>query len=400
MSRFVRLIVLKAELVEVGGVDWSTRGLRVSTAPELAARLICPFDVRVDRIARLMNVEFVDHPYYTALELQVYDDAIHGSGMLAFLGRRDDRRVDYYPQAGLTLDPGMYDIGGGIGEWVETEIDPACFDVTPRGIHVDVRFTDAAGRLIEVRIDDRDGHERRPATLLAPVGSQVDQPSSLMLVYMHGFDLVRTSGSAPEIRVDGHQVAIGRLPAPKLHRRLLIKYASDIAVVRVNTAHVGPMPLAGAELLGRAELNRTKTGIAAVSAESGGHEARLALDPALPDLLAVPRGEVVDGTWQIGIDGSDGIVAGTWTVAVGEEVADLALEVTRGWLPHGLPLLMRIVTSVARVFRTWPTTYRWTAALAMKGEPAMTSRWQRTPRKGDRSYTRLTGRHARWSRRG
>jgi hypothetical protein len=364
------------------------------TAPELATQLICPFDVRLDRIGRLMNVEFVDHPYYTALELQVYDDAIHGSGMLAFLGRRDDRRVDYYPQAGLTLDPGMYDIGGGIGEWVETKIDPACFEVTPRGIHVDVRFTDAVGRLIEVRIDDRDGHERRPATLLAPVGSQVDQPSSLMLVYMNGFDLVRTSGHAPEIRVDGHRVAIGRLPAARLHRRLLIKYATDIAVVRINTAHVGPMPPAGVDLPGRVELNRTKTGIVAVSAESGGHEARLTLEPALPDLVAVPRGEVVDGTWRIGIDGSDSIVGGTWTVATGEEVADLALEVTRGWLPHGLPLLMRIVTRVARVFRTWPTTYRWTAALELNGEPAMTSRWRRTTRQRDTSYGRLTRRRA------
>lgn len=373
-----------------------TTAIAAAAARELiAAQPICPFDVRVDGIARLMNVEFVDHPYYTGLELQVYDDPIHGAGMLAFLGRRDDRRVDYYRQAGLTVDPGMYDIGAGIGEWVETKIDPACFEVTPHGIHVDVRFTDAAGRRIEVRIDDRDGHERRSATLLAPVGSEVDQPSSLMLVYMHGFDLVRTSGRAPVIHVDGHLVATGRLPGAWLHRRLLIKYASDIAVVRVNTAHVGPMPPAGAGLPGRVELNRTKTGIVAVSAESGGHRARLSLDPALPDLLAVPQGDMVEGTWRMGIDGSDSIVAGAWTVAAGEGVVDLALSVTRGWRPHGLPPLMRIVTTVARVFRIWPTTYGWTAALALKGEPAMTSRWRRTTREGDRSYARLTHRRGR-----
>src|SRR5450759_4416218 len=97
--------------------------LHPSTHALIPAQQTCPFDVRVDGIARLMNVEFPDHPYYSALELQVYDDSSHGSGMLAFLMRRDDRRVDYFRQPGLTVDPRMYDIGAGIGEWLETPID-------------------------------------------------------------------------------------------------------------------------------------------------------------------------------------------------------------------------------------------------------------------------------------
>ena len=40
-----------------------TTAIAAAAARELiAAQPICPFDVRVDGIARLMNVEFVDHP--------------------------------------------------------------------------------------------------------------------------------------------------------------------------------------------------------------------------------------------------------------------------------------------------------------------------------------------------
>jgi hypothetical protein len=64
----------------------------------------------------------------------------------------------------------MAQVGGELGEWRETAIDPARFDISPDGIDVDVRLTDMAGRVIEVRIDDRDGRRRHRGTLLARSG--------------------------------------------------------------------------------------------------------------------------------------------------------------------------------------------------------------------------------------
>ena len=44
-------------------------------------------------------------------------------------------------------------------------------------------------------------------------------------------DLVRRSGRAFDVRIDGRPVATGRLPAGWLHRRRLVKYTADPTVV-------------------------------------------------------------------------------------------------------------------------------------------------------------------------
>lgn len=125
----------------------------------VCASVLLPFDLRVEPIARFLNCELATHPIYDGLEVQWFDDEIHGTGMVAFLRRR------------------------------------------------------------------------------------ADQPRTMLVVYMTEFDLVRLSGGAPLVRIDGADAAIGRLPGQALHRRALVKYASDIVVARVDTAVDGGVPL-------------------------------------------------------------------------------------------------------------------------------------------------------------
>ena len=51
--------------------------------------------------------------------------------MAVLLRRRSDGHLDIYRQPGLTLDPEMAQVGGELGEWRETAIDPARFDISP-----------------------------------------------------------------------------------------------------------------------------------------------------------------------------------------------------------------------------------------------------------------------------
>ena len=62
------------------------------------------------------------------------------------------------------------------------------------------------------------------------------------------------------------------------------------------------------------------------------------------------------------------MVAGAWTARRRRDRAELELVVTRGWRPAGLPPLMAAVTRAAPVFRSWPTTYRWSATVDL-GDP-------------------------------
>jgi hypothetical protein len=363
----------------------------VAAAPLVARQLLCPFDLTVDVVDRMLNFEIADDPYYTGLEVQVFDDETHGRGMAVLVTRRKDDRVDCYRQSGLDLDPNDYEIGGGVGEWVETTISPARFEITPRGVDLHVAFCDRSGRLIELSIDDRSGRRRAPATMLAPLGAGIQRPTSLMLVWMRAFDLLRVSGREPEIHIDRNRVTTGKLPGEWLHRRRLIKYASDLGVVRLNAVSNASPTKVDTNAPGPVELDATGTRIVALTARGGGHTARFDLAPAVADLGGLRPGSAIEGTWRLAIDDTSHIIGGSWSAVRNADAVDLSLEVKQGWHPLRLPPLMRLVTTVARVFRDWPTTYRWHATIELGTEPTINARWERTTGERGQSYRRLSG---------
>ena len=353
-----------------------------------ATGVLCPFDLTIEPIARFLNCELVDDPVYDGLELQWFDDQQHGTGLLAFLQRKADRRVDFYADPALDLDPATFEIGGGIGSWTVTTFDAARLEVAHDGVVADVAFTDRDGRPIEIRIDDRDGRPRRPGTLLAPVGDGIDAPVSLLLVHLHGFDLVRRGDRPPVIRLDGRQPSTGALPGRALHGRELIKYAAPLDAIMLNRARDGEVPMvdsAGADPRIRFEAGR----IAALTAGEGHHRIRLELRPSFPDVAALADGQRVDGAWRILPTELPPLTGGTWTVARAGDRVTVEMEVTERWHPGPLPWLMRTVTTVVPVFKRWPTTYRWTATVMLDERPTMRSQWERTSSRDD-SYVRAT----------
>lgn len=376
--------------------------LRTSRASGLVpntATLWCPLRFEVTTIPRFLNAELQDHPVYDGIELQWFDDEVRGTGMLAFLSRRSDRRVDYYVQDGLTLAPADYQLGGGTGAWTATRFDEAHLDIEGDGVVASVRFTDVDGRVVEVVADDRAAGPSLGGLVLAPVGSAVHEPASLFLVLMHGFELVRQVGRAPRVRIDGSDVAVGRLPAARLHRRHLVKYAGPLTVGTVCHEQDGPLaPVdvsASSPVLGGARVEPSLDGqaVAALAAQTpdGTGRGRLDLDPPLPSLDALAPGRS-EGAWWVSLDGA--VITGGrwWAEREGDEVR-LGLDVTRRWKPSAtLPLLMRVVTRVLPVFRRWPTTYRWRATVTLGVTPSIRSRWERTARGDHRSYERATRR--------
>ena len=358
----------------------------VRTHAERGDDLVCPFSLRVDELACMLNFELADHPVYDGAELQWFDDDTHGTGMLVFLSRRDTGRVDYYLQSGLRVDRSGYGIGAGTGSWTEFEPEVARLGVTDHGVDAEVRFTDIDGRLIEVRVDDRDRRRRRPAGLLAPVSAAIERPVSLLLVWMPRFDLVRATGTPPIVRIEGVDVSTGQLPGMRLHRRHLIKYAAPVVTVELNRVPDDPT---SARCPDRQSVVDA-TGVREVVAEHAGHRARLVLDPALPDLAELDDGATTSGRWHLEIDRTR-LTGGTWSAArTGDDVA-AELDVDERWKPGRLPWLMRLVTTVVPVFRRWPTTYRWRGHLRLGVHPTLSGRWERTDSERGDGYRRATG---------
>ena len=350
--------------------------------------MLCPFDIAVDTIDRMLNFEIVGDAIYTGLEMQAFDqDPEYGQGVLAFLTRRDDDRAYVYRQPGLRLDPREFQVGHGVGGWTEAMLDPAHLDITDHGVVAALGFRDDADRRIEVSIDDRSHRRRRPGRLLAPFGVAVENPTSLMLAYMRRFDLLRRDGREFRVLLDGHPVRTGSLPGGWLHRRRLVKYAADIVVVRLNQAQDAPIRVLDSDHPGNVELGPDLS-IAGLTVKRGGHDVRLTLHPPLPDLLGLEVGAAADGAWDLDID--DLTINGRWWARRRDRQVDLVMHVTRGWKPTGLPPLMRMMTSVVRIFRTWPTSYRWVAAITLDPQPWISSRWERTDNQRGSSYRRLT----------
>ncbi|MDZ7675296.1 MAG: hypothetical protein U5K30_09535 [Acidimicrobiales bacterium] len=351
--------------------------------------LLMPFDLRVEPIARFMNCELADHPVYDGAEVQWFDDDVHGTGMLAFLSRREEGTADFYVQPGLRLDRSMFTVGSGIGSWQEHDFGDCRLEVDDDGVLVDVSFIDTGGRMVEIAVDDRDGRVRDRGSVLAPVSDGIERPESMLVVYMTEFDLVRLTGEPPVVRIDGTEVTTGRLPGQALHRRALVKYASGLVVARLDPHHDGAVTVVDPTAPGKVRLVAGGHAIEGMVAETAGVEARLWLSPPLPALTALLDGGQHVGEWVLDVAG-DRITGGTVTARrQGDHVA-VTKEVTRRWTPGRLPTLMQAVTRFVPVFRRWPRTYRWHADVRL-GEPAtMTSGWERVGRRRD-SYRRATG---------
>jgi hypothetical protein len=348
--------------------------------------ILCPFDLHVDPMARFLNCELADDPHYTGLEVQWFDDAEHGRGMLVFLERRADRLVDYYLEPGLRVDRANYVLGAGTGEWTELSFTAAELDVDPSGVRCHVAFTDLAGRDIEVEVDDRRPGERATGSLLAPVGSAIDEPGSLLLVHLHGFDLVRRGEIGPRVSIDGRQASTGVLPGRALHRRELIKYAAPLSVITLNRSQDGPLR----RVCERDGVRVDVHGIAALEGRANDDRVRFELRPSFPDLEALPDQHTRTGDWRVLPGGLPALAGGRWQVQRDGEQVVIDLEVTKGWRPGPLPPLMRTVTTVLPVFRRWPTTYRWRGVVTLGEQPSLRSAWERTGG-GGAAYRRATG---------
>lgn len=357
-----------------------------------AERLYSPFHLRIDPMERLLLINFTEDPdeIYIGFEPQIFDDAVHGKGMLV-IGWRVDGRVDVYHQPSLTLDPNSYDIaGGGLAEMAARPLSDAYFHVTEAGVDAYFAFDDALGRPIAVTIQENSQRQRRPFGLLAPMGGAATAPSILPLVILHDFYFVRRAEPTVSVQVDGWERRLDNLPMPIDGSRMYFtRYSPDVMIGGLNPAHDGPLtPL---ERISATEAqagdviydltdNHGRTEIAQMRRAFNDRELTVAFNPPLPNLLNLADGAATSGQFTISADPSVGVVPSEyWLERRGDTVAARLIP-SGGWRHNESKWAVRFIYAVAPDFRNWPKTYLWTADIDITSPElvVMQSSWQRT----------------------
>ncbi len=343
-------------------------------------KIIIPIRLGIDPMERLLVASFKGDPEFEAFEPQVFDDPINGRGMRV-LRYRKDGKVDVYWQPGVRVDKSTFTVGAGIGDFAETTIEPAHFEITGSSVDLQVAFTDVQGRKVELRVHE-DTHGKRGFPLLAPVGADVEKPPRLMLVYMPCIDLVRRSGSLVEGRIGDRNLRPASLPILLNWQRVwFVRYVPRPIIGTLNPPMSRPvlveLPMPGSiEVEGMTVVVDGDGSITRIS--SGKELSQVEMDflPGFPNLIDLTSGGSATGRWSIRIAGVS-ITGGSYNASrEGDRVA-VELDVTEHWKPSSLPLSMDIFTRVVSMFRTWPATYRWRGAVELGEAPAMSGVWER-----------------------
>lgn len=347
-----------------------------------ADRVVVPFSLDLQPVERLFIADLLGHPVVATLEVQQLR-ARDGSSALRMLRMRHDGYVDVLTQDTARDLPLSAGIGRGRGTLASVPFREARFDVAS-GLELQVELTDPAGSVWRVTVESR-AQRNRSGPFLAPVGSNVATPDRFFAVEMLGFEML-TSTARVSVEVDGRHVEVVRLPRLlTLRPTLLARWAPTVVAADLMA---GPRP-AVAVVPATPGLHASPCGAVGVAADgsvrsvsvgSGERSASLLLPSGMPALDRLAQGGTAAVRWVLEV-AADRVAAGRLTLRREGDRVRLGLVPEVGWVPSRPTLLVRTITTLQPVMRSWPTTYRWDAELALGDTPRFTSSaWTRVAR--------------------
>ena len=111
------------------------------------------------------------------------------------------------------------------------------------------------------------------------------------------------------------------------------------------------------------------------------HVLNMSFEPAFPDIASMKSNSEASGVFEIEGHHSTGRIEGVYTVKKSDHETHITMIPSKGWVPKPDRFSLRFLYRVAKVFRHWPKTYIWEAAIIEDGDSFyMQSGWKRTGR--------------------
>lgn len=353
--------------------------------------VINPFGIDIDPMERLLLINYEKDPdtTYVGFEPQVFNDTVNGKGYIV-IGWRQDGKLDIFHQPSLKLDPAKYDIAGkGLANMVERDLPGAMYEINAAGVQAHYEFKDIHDRTVVININERNPRKRKPFGLLAPLGANAEVPSALPIVLLHDFYFVRMQHTAIDITIDGKRHQPDVLPIPIDGTKMYFtRYSPKPVIAKLNPAFDGELAILEAEA-GAAEVASGdcilalewiygKPTIKRVIRQNKIYPIELRFEPAFPNIDTLEDNANLKGSFIIEGHSSTGRTMGDYSVRKTDDHIEITMIPTQGWKPRPTKLSLRFFYTVVGVFKTWPSTYRWTALIQRKhGVYSMRSEWQR-----------------------
>lgn len=342
-------------------------------------KIALPFKIEIDPMERLIVIELKNDPEYEMIEPQLFNDPVNGIGLRVILYRKD-RLVDIYWQAGVKVNRATITIGAGIGHFQETSFSNSEFEITDQGINLEIRFIDAYGRQIELKITER-ADSKTPFPFLAPVGKDIKNPRRLFLAYMMQFDFVYKKGTCFYGAIGDRQITPGSFPLRRKRNKVFfIRYAGFPVVGTLNPP-MNEVMVFRAETPGAYKVDGMLVAVGKnlelqkVQVLEDGKKIELDFPEGFPNLLDIIDGYAVKGKWIYRI--SDMIITGgTYLINRKNGTVDLEFDVLNEWRPVNIPFSFKVFTFIVRSFRKWPTTYLWKGRVNLVNH-SLTGEWRR-----------------------
>lgn len=344
-------------------------------------KYVLPFHFVFEPMMRLAVISFNGDEEFEGYEPQFFDDPVNGKGIRLLRYRRNGK-VDVYYEAGIIHDEN-FSIGAGIADLKTVYFEKNLFEVTENGLQVQLTFTDAQGRKNELKVEEKSAG-KHPVPFLAPVGTGVEQPQKLFLVYMNDFDFAYQKTTLIHCALDNRILEPATLPLLiNGHRAYLARYGSNLNIVALNPN--GSEPLCFDAVPGKTTMRNeiqihcnTEGKVDLIQIGKDANSAMLHFPDGFPNLLDLPENQRITGCFDIYIS-SDKITGGQYLL---EKIADqvhVELDQFKKWQPGGLPVSYKLLTTFLKFFKNWPTKYSWKGTVGLKEIPSMDGKWQNRP---------------------
>jgi hypothetical protein len=340
---------------------------------------VFPLTLSREPLNRLLVASFKGDAEYEGIEPQMFDDSITGRG-LKILMYRKDKKVDVYWQTGIHFDAKTFKIGDGLGNISEVIMSPSRFEISEKGVDIDIAFTDKLGRPVKIVISENTKNIH-PFPFLAPVGNDVKDPNKLFAVYMKEFDFVRREGTIIHVSIGDRELTPATFPISRDKQKVyLIRYASKLVIGEINSSVTKPSVIENVSpgIIKTGNLNllfNSDNEVQSCWIGSDSDRIELKFETGFPNLLTLPTNKKIKGDWQYAVS-DEVLFGGTYSLLRYDNKVNIELDVIRKWKPGNIPFSFKVFTSIVRSFRTWPASYRWNATVDLNGM-SVESRWQR-----------------------